>query len=255
MPLIINADDFGLSESSDNTILMLHRLGVVSSTTIMANGGNFHHAVESLKETPKLGTGVHLCLDGPYNVGNKYTTIIDNQTNQFFGFHEIIPKLSRFLADESEIYREYCLQIEKVMDHKIKISHLDHHHHLHIYLPVLNSMIKAAKKYKIKYIRPQKMFLYQNTNYFKHIYRNFHHLYLKSRIRTIDGFYSPSIIYNSHYEQHFERLAYLVKIKNKTIEIMLHPIDKSNPETVFFSSPAVVSLLAGCKIIRYCDLI
>lgn len=254
MALIINADDYGLSESSDNTTTMLHRMGIVSSATVVANGDGFKEAVNALHEYPHLDTGVHLCLDGPYNIGGNYSTITDSVTNQFFDLYQIIHKLKRFLVNESEIYREYCLQIEKVMDHHIEVSHLDHHHHLHVYLPVLRSMIKAAKKYGIRYIRPQKMVFYENRNYFKHIYRNIHHLYIKSKIQTIDGLYSPSIIDNYDYEFHFKRLSDLLKIKNKIIEIMLHPVDPANPETVFFSSQRVSALLASNTLMSYRDL-
>ena len=254
MPLILNADDYGLSESSDNVIVTLHKLGIVSSVTIIANGLNFNQAVNTLKENPGLDAGVHLCLDGPYNIGSIYSTITDVRTNQFYDLYTIIYKLKNFLVDESEIYKEYCLQIEKVMDHHIPVSHLDHHHHLHVYLPALNGMIKAAKRYKIRYIRPQKMVFYSTRNYFKRIYRNIHHLHLKSRFQTIDGFYSPSIIDDSHFEFHFKRLSDLLKINNKIIEIMLHPVDKNDPETSFFSSPEVLTLLKEVKIISYRDL-
>ncbi len=255
MALILNADDYGKSKSSDDAIILMHKLGIVSSTTIIANGDTFNTAADILSEYPRLGTGVHLCLDGPYNIGNNYSTIIDRKTNKFYNHDQIISKIKNSKVDESEIYREYCLQIEKIMDHRITISHLDHHHHLHIYLPILNSMIRAAKKYNIKYIRPQKMFLYNNKNCLKHIYRYFHHLYLRSRIQTIDGFYSPSITDSFNYEYHFKRLTNLLKINNKLIEIMLHPINKNDPETIFFTSSEVLSLLKRHRIISYTDLL
>lgn len=254
MSIIINADDFAASESINNAILMLHKQGIVSSTTIIANGKSFEHAIEISKDNKNLSFGVHLCLDGSFNIGKNYNTILDKNTNQFYNLNTILQKLKRFSVDESEIYREYCLQIEKVLDHKIHVSHLDHHHHLHLYLPALNSMIKAAKKYKICYIRPQKMFLHKHKNYFNYLYRNTHQLYLKRRLNTIDGLFTPGIIDNSHFEEHYKRLTELLKIKNRVIEIMLHPGDKNDPETMFFSSKIVLNLLANQNLISYHDL-
>jgi predicted glycoside hydrolase/deacetylase ChbG (UPF0249 family) len=186
MKIIINADDFGISESTNLTTLMLFKKGIVSSATIMAKSDFFNMAVDISKDNPKMGVGVHLCLDGPYNIGNDYKTIIDRNSNQFYNQPRITYRLKRMKTDESEIYKEYCLQIEKVLDHGIQISHLDHHHHLHLYIPALRAMIKAAKRYKISLIRSQKIILHSNSNYLNNLYRNFHQLYVRSRFRTVD---------------------------------------------------------------------
>ncbi|MCX6262208.1 MAG: ChbG/HpnK family deacetylase [Bacteroidia bacterium] len=254
MSIIINADDFGVSEYGDNTIIMLHKLGVVSSTTIIANGDNFSRAVNISKENPRLGIGVHLCLDGPFNIGKDYYTIMDSNTNQFYNLYQIIKKLKRFSADESEIFREYCLQIEKVLDQKINISHLDSHHHLHMYLPSLRSMIKAANKFNIHYIRSQKVILRDNQSFYNYLYRCAHQLFIKSRIKTVDGLYEPSINKDANHEKEYNRLLKLLRIKNAIIEIMLHPIDKSTPETIFFTSQKILNLLLNQNIINYHDL-
>jgi chitin disaccharide deacetylase len=255
MTIIINADDFAISENTNNTILFLHKQGVVTSTTIMANGKYFSQAVEISKDNPKLGVGVHLCLDGPFNVGRDYKSIMDRNSNLFFDIGKIYKKAKSFSVYKSEIYREYCLQIEKVLDHGIRISHLDHHHHLHLFLPVLDSMIKAAKKYKIRYIRSQKVFHLNQENFFKHIYKNTHQLYLTSRISAVDGYFTLSITDSTHYENHYSRLSELLRIENKIIEIMVHPQYKDDPETMFYSSKKVMDLLSNQNLISYHDLI
>ena len=60
--LIINADDFGLSEAVNYGIISAHKTGVVTSTSTMANMPGFEHAMELLKENKKLGCGVHLTM-------------------------------------------------------------------------------------------------------------------------------------------------------------------------------------------------
>lgn len=255
MSIIINADDFALSENINNTIVMLHKQGIVTSTTIIATGNNFKEAVEISRDNPKLGIGVHLCLDGNFNVGNGYDSILVRNTNHFYDSDKIIKKLKIFSVDKSEIYKEYCLQIEKVLDHGISISHLDHHHHLHIYLPVLNCMINAARKYKIPYIRSQRLFLHEYKSRLNYLYRCTHQIYLKSRIHAADGYFKPSIIDNLHFEDNFNRLSELLKIKNKIIEIMLHPLDKDDPETLFYSSKKVCDLLFNQNLINYHDIV
>jgi predicted glycoside hydrolase/deacetylase ChbG (UPF0249 family) len=251
MKIVINADDFAASENINNTILMLHRRGIVTSATIIAAGKNFNHAVEISRNFPKLDIGVHLCLDSHFNIGKNYDTILDKNTNQFYDIDKILKKLKMFSINRSEIYKEYCLQIEKVLDNGIQVSHLDHHHHLHLFLPVL---IKAAKKYKISYIRPPKMLLYKHNSCFNYVYRNAIQSYLKYKLNTIDGLFDPAITGKSNYEDHYERLSELLRRKDKTIEIILHPIDKNDPETMFYSSKKVLDLLTNQKLISYHDL-
>jgi len=254
MQIVINADDFGTSESGNLTTLNLFKQGIVSSSTIIANSKYFNMAVDISRDNQQLGIGVHLCIDGPNNIGNNYKSIIDKSTRQFYDQTHITHKLKRMSANESEMYKEYCLQIEKVLDHGIHISHIDHHHHLHLYFPALRAMIKAAKKYKIRYIRSQKIILPINKNYLNILYRNIHQLYLKSRHKTIDGFFEPQIDDNTNYDVSFARLSKLFKIKNKTIEIVLHPLKENDPETRFFTSDPTKQLLKNISIINYNDL-
>src|SRR4030042_1293737 len=222
MKFIINADDFGESESTNRTILELHKHGIISSTTVIANSNHYDMAVEISKDNPRLGIGVHLCLDGPFNIGTHYRTILNEKTRQFFDNFYLIDKLKRFDIDGNEIYSEYCLQIEKVMDSGIRISNLDHHHHMHLYLPALNAMIKACKRYKISFIRTQKIILHHNKNIFNKLYRNFHQYYVKRRLNAVDGYFEPGILNDSEYDKYYTQFRSLINKHYKTVEVILH---------------------------------
>ena len=60
--LIVNADDFGMTEGVNRAILEAHLRGLVTSTTLLANGAAFASAAEIAGDTPALGVGVHLNL-------------------------------------------------------------------------------------------------------------------------------------------------------------------------------------------------
>ena len=60
--LIVNADDLAWAEGVNRGIAEAHRNGIVTSTTILANGAAFASAVDLVKVTPSLGVGVHLNL-------------------------------------------------------------------------------------------------------------------------------------------------------------------------------------------------
>src|ERR1700756_2566387 len=60
--LIINADDFGLTEGVNRAILEGHRRGVITSTTLMANGRQFSSAARSAQSAAELSVGCHVVL-------------------------------------------------------------------------------------------------------------------------------------------------------------------------------------------------
>ena len=64
--LIVNADDLGWTEGVNRGIAEAHRKGLVTSTSLLANGQAFASAIEVARANPELGVGVHLNLsDGP----------------------------------------------------------------------------------------------------------------------------------------------------------------------------------------------
>ena len=79
--LIVNADDFGLSEAVNYGIISAYKNGIVRSTTIMAGMPAFDHAVELLKENKGLGCGVHMTLSLNKPVLNYHKTIVDENGN------------------------------------------------------------------------------------------------------------------------------------------------------------------------------
>src|SRR5215510_11634871 len=62
--LIVNADDFGFTNGVNKGIVQSYKQGIVTSTTIMANGQAFDEAVELARENPGLGVGCHLSIVG-----------------------------------------------------------------------------------------------------------------------------------------------------------------------------------------------
>src|SRR5207253_7684606 len=60
--LIINADDFGLTQGINRAVAELHDAGALTSATLMASGPAFEDAVEVARSRPNLGVGCHIVL-------------------------------------------------------------------------------------------------------------------------------------------------------------------------------------------------
>src|SRR5262245_64061738 len=60
--LVVNADDFGFTRDVNEGIVEAHRRGILTATTLMANGGAFDDAVRLAEKHPTLDVGCHLVL-------------------------------------------------------------------------------------------------------------------------------------------------------------------------------------------------
>src|ERR1700722_5942049 len=60
--LIVNADDFGFTAGVNRGIVEAHCRGVVTSSTLMANGPAFSDAAQLARTVPQLSVGCHVVL-------------------------------------------------------------------------------------------------------------------------------------------------------------------------------------------------
>ena len=136
--LIINADDFGFTRDVNAGIIQAHREGVLTSATLMANGGAFEDAVRLAHETPTLDVGCHLVLvDG--------RSVLDGSP-----FPETPVRL---LFQKLDAYPELRAQIQKIVAAGIRPTHLDSHKHTHLLPGVFRAVVRLAKEFAIPYIR------------------------------------------------------------------------------------------------------
>jgi predicted glycoside hydrolase/deacetylase ChbG (UPF0249 family) len=64
--LIVNADDLGFTPGVNRAILEAHARGIVTSSTLMAQGPAFDDAVQLAKQAPQLSIGCHVVLTDPH---------------------------------------------------------------------------------------------------------------------------------------------------------------------------------------------
>lgn len=151
--LIVNADDFGLSKAINDGIVMANRMGLVTSASIMPVGKAFDHALQKLEEAPQLDVGVHLTLVAEEPLIHKNSSLL-NGGNRF-------PKdIASFMLAYfkggirlSDIRREWSAQIEKALDRRLAITHLDSHQHVHVLPGIAEITQELADRYRVPFIR------------------------------------------------------------------------------------------------------
>ncbi len=153
--LIVHADDFGLTERVNEGIVRAFRDGIVTSTSVMANGQAFEHAVELYRHSPGLDLGVHLTLveETPVSPAERVPTLL-GETDRFVDNAVTFSRRLLFgKINLGEVRDELDAQIAKVVDSGLHVSHLDSHQHVHVLPGVCDIVIALAKRYGIKVIR------------------------------------------------------------------------------------------------------
>jgi hopanoid biosynthesis associated protein HpnK len=153
--LILNADDFGMTRGVNDGIIRAHRDGVLTSTTLMANGPEFDDAVARAKSNPKLGVGCHLVLVGGPAIAprEKISSLADANGNLPQSLAGLVGRISSGLIRMKAIERELRAQIEKIRSAGIEPTHLDTHKHTHAHPKVMEAVGRVAKELGIMRIR------------------------------------------------------------------------------------------------------
>lgn len=155
--LIINADDLGLTSGVNRAIFEANATGVVTSTTLMANGAAFANAVESFRSQPsaKLSVGCHLVLvDGaPILQPERVPSLLKTSSGFRQGIGELALAAQRRKLDPAEIESEALAQFKKLWSAGIQPSHFDSHKHSHMFAQVLAPALRAARSCGITRLR------------------------------------------------------------------------------------------------------
>jgi predicted glycoside hydrolase/deacetylase ChbG (UPF0249 family) len=140
--LITNADDFGFTRDINEGIVEAHRNGILTATTLMANGAEFDHAVSLAQANDTLDIGCHLVLTGgtALSTGDLLPTSVPNM-------------MAAVTARRIDPYAEFRLQIERILAAGLEPTHLDTHKHTHLFPPVLDAVARLSLEFEIPWVR------------------------------------------------------------------------------------------------------
>ena len=159
--LIVNADDFGLTDGINRAVRDLHRLGALTSTTLMATAPRFLEAVEISRQQKHLGIGCHVVLVDGTSVANPAAipTLLDSSSDRGES-PRFRTTLGEFVRDlylgriaSSHIEQEAIAQIQRLQQAGIAVTHVDTHKHTHMFPRVLKGVMRAAQACNIRAIR------------------------------------------------------------------------------------------------------
>lgn len=208
--IIINADDFGLSNKVNRAIDSCFKNSIISSTTLLVNFPAYDEAVELAFQSSyvkSIGLHFNIVEGSPLSTKMKMSkTFCKNgyfvyKRNQslFFSYKDIMA-----LRDECE------LQIRRMLSSGITPSHMDSHTHVHTEISIFLAIAPILKKYNIKNIRrPLNTDIRYNLKWlYKCIY---------TLIVSLWGFKTTKV-FTSYFNDKVDDIAC------ESIELMVHPI-------------------------------
>ena len=238
--LIVNADEFGLTEGVNKGIIEAHSEGILSSASAIVNMWALDEAMALATKNPRLGVGVHLNITAgkPVLPIDKVRSLVDNN-----GFFLKRPALVKRILIQSisleEVKEEFFAQIGKLESYGISPTHLDFHQNV-LFLPRLfNEALFVAKEKGLPLRLTQEEVIFENIlakirystslSYLKKLYvfyLCFHarKLLKKNYIKTIDRVYSIVACFPSR-RINVKRCYSMIidRINDGISELMVHP--------------------------------
>ncbi|MGA8868970.1 MAG: ChbG/HpnK family deacetylase [Candidatus Sulfotelmatobacter sp.] len=159
--LIVNADDFGFTAGVNRAIIEAHSRGVVTSSTLMANGRAFAEAIRMARSVPNLSVGCHVVLiDGEPVLDARQIPTLSSKvagasaTSHFRnGINSFAVRALAGRLNPDQIEAESVAQIRKIQSAGILVSHVDTHKHTHLFPQVLRPLLRAARSCGVRAVR------------------------------------------------------------------------------------------------------
>jgi len=153
--LVVNADDFGRSDSINEAVIRAHQEGVLTTASLMVNEPACARAVELARQNPRLGVGLHLTLlcgrsalsphkiPGLVNGQGEFSTKPTATGFRYF----CLPSL------REQLRAEIHAQFEKFHRTGLKLDHVNGHLHLHLHPTVFRVLMRDAEELGVSRVR------------------------------------------------------------------------------------------------------
>ena len=140
--LIVNADDFGLTNGVNRAVQELAAAGAVSSATLMAGGAAFDDAAVHTG----LATGCHVVLvDGMCSADPAaVSSLLETGSNFRQSLLRFMVALQCGRISEVHIEAEAAAQIKRLQAAGVTVTHVDTHKHTHLFPRVSRPLLRAA---------------------------------------------------------------------------------------------------------------
>jgi chitin disaccharide deacetylase len=268
--LIVNADDFGRSQSINRAVIQAHQRGILTTASLMVNGAAFDEAVALAHEHPCLGVGLHLALSNGTSAlpHSEIPDLVDRAGN--FSNDPVAAGFKYFALGRcrDQLAREVAAQFEKFRATGLALDHVNGHLQFHLHPTVFKIIVRNAQPWRIQQMRVTRDPFFLNVRHTigRWFYRITHAIIFKllsarsapfldsAKIRYTDRVFG--LLQNALVDESYVQKV-LRDLPEGDSELYSHPsLDEFKHEYDALVSPAVREQVErlGIKLIRYADL-
>lgn len=151
MRIVVNVDDAGLHPAVNRAAAELAKAGTVSSASVVANGKHVREAASM----QGLGLGVHLnILRGrPLGDPDELNTLVDEDGMFLADYPRLFMRYVTGRVDPEQVYKEWCLQVQRLLDLGMKPDHIDSEKHVHAWPTLMDVAGRVARRFGIRHMR------------------------------------------------------------------------------------------------------
>ena len=144
MKLILNADDFGLTESVNHGIVDCFKAGLVKSTTIMMNQPGTQHAIELYHQGLVSEVGLHFTV----TAGKPLTSpeLVPSLVDEHGHFFSNVTLFDKSDVNEDEVMLELNAQYQAAINAGLTINHIDSHHFGGVFKPLKAAFTRTVNQ-------------------------------------------------------------------------------------------------------------
>jgi len=150
--VVFNADDFGASSQENRRVIDAARAGIVREASLVVTTGSMAEQAARAAESVGLGIGLHFSL----TLGSPLSGPIGGFTRRDGPFHPLRRVLARSLAravDVDAVERELRAQLARVEELGFRPTHLNGHHHAHIFPGVRTAVLRVLRDFPGLHVR------------------------------------------------------------------------------------------------------
>lgn len=230
MALIVNADDFGISEEVNKAISSCFNRQIIDRTTIMVNMPDAVKGIDIAEKNgffDKVGLHINLTEGTPLTDSIKENALFCDENgrfNQVF-YHNTKLRLMMNARSVYDVEQEIEAQIRLYRDFGFKLNHIDSHHHVHTNLPVLKAIENLSKVYSFSSIRLSRN-LYRGGSIPNRMYKLYYNSRVKKSCKNTTDYFGSFDDLCSYFDFSKDNgLEKLTNFVNKhDVEVMVHPL-------------------------------
>lgn len=153
-PVVITADDFGMSADVNSGIVSAFRENLITGASAMANMPAFDEAVAAAHElgvTDRIGVHLNLSEGPALSEQLRGCPRFCAPDGTLVWQHRMLWRIDA--AERAAVAAEWRAQLDALVAGGIRPAHLDSHHHVHTAWPLAAVAVELAREYGVRALR------------------------------------------------------------------------------------------------------